>query len=516
MDEVSDHDWSNAKLNYVSYLNDAIKIAGDNNTKNEKENLYTGNDKVYFPRDGGCRIDQSSKESINLLLDTYKSTPALIEKKEVKEVSTNIDGLYKTDTEVIVNGQDDLCEYIYKKSIINSGKKNNEICYKLSVDYVNKYGKNNYTVGFVRKISSEPAVSKKVNIYELTWNPATRWLKESFNSSEGISEKSGAYILNQELKSTVVNTAIADAIAYLSDSGVLVNYDLLQAFCLAYLGSHSSSFEYNFHCSSDLLNRKVADFHLNNEVILISHSLGTRIVLDTLGLLSKDISEESSFGLISHIHKKFEIIGAEVPDGYLSKTDANGIGFYESLIESIPDFINSIGTLYVFTNQIPLLAANISSPFKEKNHEIGAEFSNFLEMRDRRLRIVSFHDPDDLLSYDLKCWYKNNILKELETTKELIELQAIANVADNGSEIGDERKKIRDAIFGVCKEEELKTKTDKTLYGSIWEKSEEKLELINVGVRLESDWNIPWTFSDPYGIHSNYFTDKSIHDSFIK
>lgn len=525
MNDISDNKWENIKNHYEKYLKTSFEIYGKSSPKITKENNSIEQDKIYFPRNKYCSIDTDDKKSIDFLTALHKKENNLINESEIKENDQDNPGLYKTDMEIVINGQDDLCEFIHSDSKEKSRNSNsNSIdCYKLSVNYYPDKDTpiQKYITGFVRRISSKPTSNRTINIFELTWNPATRWLKQSFNVSERINGKVSDYFYNKKLKSQVVNSAIADAIAYLSDSGILVNFDLLETFCLSMVEEKKSTYlPYEFSCSPNLLQTVSTDFQEKNDVVIISHSLGTRVVFDTLGLLSKGDAPN----LMKTIETKFTDIGAVIPDKYTNNNPATEKqkSFKDLLASRIPGFINAISSIYIFTNQIPLLEANITSPFKSKKYEMGTEFSAFIDKRNSQLQVVSFHDPDDLLSYNLKCWYQNTILKHSEKTIDFIEDQAKEVVANkNTSEeidaikLAEARRTIRNELFGVCSKKELSTKAYENLYKSIWSESDKKLKLVDVTVRLRSEWTIPWLINDPSGIHSNYFSDTKIHDWLI-
>jgi hypothetical protein len=350
------------------------------------------------------------------------------------------------DLESVTDAQDDLCWAINKvgKSL-NQNLDPNRVafsCHKLYVnreDILNDKENKEYVTGFIRRFSTNLTAANTLHIYEVTWSPATRWIKQPLIDLERFNTPNSEHWLNGRLKSDVINDGIADAVAYLSDSGVLVNFDILQAFCLTLANANSLYEEYRFACNQSHLLEQTGDFSEDNDVYLISHSLGTRVLFDSIGMLSlgsdgPSQAQETYPTLVATIIDKFHRIGAEVPEEYTSTSESEPT-FVSALNTRIPEFAKAVRSIYVFTNQVPLLAANLSSPFQD-TFDVGFGFQRFLNLRNpgnsknARLQVVSFHDPDDVLSYNLGCWYYETVLKNFDETKELIYEEAKKRAMD--------------------------------------------------------------------------------------
>lgn len=516
--KLSEKKWENIQTGYSKYLKKSVKELSS------VEDLE--GTKFYFPRNGHCDIDKDDKDSIQYLKELYNNNKKLVNKSEIVEEKK--DTFYNTDVETVVLGQDDLCASLHESAKDNYGKPVTVDCFRLSVDknkeLLHRPDENpEYITGFVRRITSTITANRSLRILEVTWNPSTRWIKSSLNVTERINGKASKHWVNRKIKSQIVNSAIADAIAYLSDSGILVNFNILQAFCLTLAGSQSDSLPYAFSCEKEFLQSTTSEFPEQNDVVLISHSLGTRAVFDTLGLLSKGISDGDAPKLMRVIDAKFKKIGAVVPEKYTNPTTSDEEGFSDLLTSRIPWFIQAISSSYVFTNQIPLLEANITSPFRPLDFNIGTEFSDFLKLRKNRLQIVAFHDPDDVLSYNLKCWFHHTVLKHMDTTKKLINNEAKRLAEMEPSDVSPKSKisteggvgrTLRDTLFNTCNMQELKTPEERTLFSNIWSDAEKELKLVDAAVRL-GGWKLPFLVADPSGIHSNYFYDKTVHNWLI-
>lgn len=563
INKLSSDQWRNEQKGYSRYLAEAI----DSNKKARARDAQIK--KIFPPRDGHCKINRDD-EKLTAHFDELDG----LDQKEIDnydEFELGSDELGNIDLEAVMLQQEKLCESIHKMDTDTVD------CYKL---YVNKLSKKlpgdeqhsitseQYVIGFIRRVTKNISDNKRLKVFEVTWNPATRWIKNSLLLPEHINGKLSHHIVNREMKSEIVNIAMADALAYLSDSGILINFDILQAFCFALADPQSTPNDNNaFACDKDHLRHAPNDFSEKNDVVLISHSLGTRILFDTLGLLSLGASDKSGMNLVGLIKTRFEAIGAEFPKEYSDTTDLDEKGFSGLLADRIPGFIQAIRSIYLFTNQIPLLEANITSPFNS-NHSISVGFNDFLKLRSKSsekvalqagtsikkdlLQIVSFHDPDDLLSYNLRCWYHGTILKQKEETKDILDKKVIElalTILDDNDQacwyqhredgkyekecpgvvktMGEIRRTLRDTLFNICNEEQLKARVEegdlealidfdslKALYNDIWNEQKEFV-LIDASVRLSVDSKIPLLFADPGKVHSNYFVDDTIHDWLI-
>lgn len=461
------------------------------------ENIDAGEDQIQLLRNGSCERIDSIK---------YDKNP---------QQELNID----EDVESIVLSQDRYCESIHKNN--NSVYGEVEVnCHKLFVNIKETDAiSNEYVTGFIRSFSTNLTVERELRIYEVLWSPATRWIKQSLMDIDQFNDKLSNYWLNRKLKSQVINASFADAISYLSDSGILIQYNLLQAFCLALANTDLGNVKYGFTCDKTHLLDVSDTFSEENNFHFITHSLGTRILFDTIGMLAlTDSSQGQEIGteLINKIKTKFEKIGAVFPAEY-TNTFQSEQTFASILNEVTPEFAKALKSIYVFTNQVPLLSANLTSPFYKTN-DIGRGFQYFLELRNldnsenERLQIVSFHDPDDILSYNLECWYYQSVLKEFEGTKILIDKEAKSRAVNNNTDIGDERSELRKTLFqNNCESNKHLTLEEKQLYSQIWGLRENRIDMINVGVRLKS-LRFPWIIANPKSVHSNYFTDETIHE----
>lgn len=422
------------------------------------------------------------------------------------------------DSNFVVDAQEALCD------AINRAGSDTARCFKLGV--INE-DKSVYVTGFVRVVSFDG-----LRFFELVWTPATRWVKDRLVRLDASNKTVSDGAFNQALKSYIINSAIADAVAYLSDPGVLVNLNLLQTFCLVVaVNSQIPDDESDlFTCNADHL-KSARDFDGRHRLFFMSHSLGTRVLFDTLGLLASD-------ELIGEIRSRLRRIKAQVPGQYRDTPDNKFPTFLEQFK---PRFFAAIDAVYAFTNQVPLLSANLTSPFvKPRNlsdgdeyEAVGKEFQVFLEKRnlaagdDRKLQIVSFHDPDDLLSYQLGCWYYQSQVRYMKKhtallTQKYAQLERDLSLDENNR---DFRPLLR-AIENVhCPALDREGWTELTArYRG--QGPSEMLEIAkNIKQQLQSDakavfvdaplrmnaLRVPGIIAHPLQVHSKYYQDQKVH-----
>ena len=448
------------------------------------------------------------------------------------------------DLEARMISQDDFCRFINGEPLEAGapilGRKDPDraegwSCHLLRVhrDQVSDPRENrDYVTGFVRRLNHKVSEDRTLRIFELTWSPATRWIKKSLDGVEQHNNTSSDHWLNRELKSNIVNGGIADAVAYLSDSGVLVNYNVLQAFCLSLADLRKLTGDYKFTCDSNYLSAAVnGSFSQHHDVILISHSLGTRVLFDTIGLLSRGAGATEAH-LLDELETKFGRIGARFPgpqgaaaagltEAQLAAAGAQERARFAALLKPIlPEFSRAIRAAFAITNQVPLLAANLTSPFQEQRYDVGDGFREFLKIRMAEdavaqgvtpMQLVAFHDPDDLLSYNLSCWYHLSVLRKLRQTKQAIHEEAMARSKKDQRRLGTHRVEILAALErDACIGDGQISDRDRRLKEIIWQHEGQYLRMVDAAVRLRG-LRMKWAFASPLDVHSNYFDDERVH-----
>ena len=443
----------------------------------------------------------------------------------------------RIDYDFLTTAQDLLCEAIHDHSHQDVD------CYQLYVEVptpsaVSPLDK--YITGFVRRvqINTNLSPSHTIHVYELTWSPATRWIKKLLGPLESANERDSDHMINRAAKARITNAAFPDALAYLSDNGVLINYSVLQTVCMAALSdSHRKDFPYEFTCLPEHL-ELAANYSNQNSVFLLSHSLGTQVLLDSLGMMAHGIREQRNGGVsdeachrpgyLQLIRKRLKRIGAQMPEWrqYMCVSDR--------LLSAVEQFINSVKSIYAFTNQLPLFAVN-TSPFHfpdyddiAPDYDIAPGFQEFLNLRENSgtssapLEIVSFHDPDDVLSYNLYCWYRQSVARHFPAVVRnaingeiMPDTRAAALVIKADLVIKRESRKLRDRLFTECRRpEDRLVRTDPAVLAVLAQINDtlEKMgdvRIIDASLRVES-FRFRGLLADPVTVHSNYFTNPTL------
>ena len=137
---------------------------------------------------------------------------------------------------------------------------------------------------------------------------------------------------------------------------------------------------------------------------------------------------------------------------------------FKSFPVAMKQFSRSVKSIFALTKQLPLFAVRNTSPFRNRDYDIGTEFRGFLAFRNdvaspvEPLKIVSFHDPDDVLSYNLDCWYGQSVVSNFDGAKEAVENKITRNRRAGAflwasEEERRERRRLRELLFAECSSE---------------------------------------------------------------
>ena len=425
--------------------------------------------------------------------------------QSVKQLFTEADCTRPiTDYNKFENDQITLCDLIYDQKI-DDQKLSDRNCQHLllDVDVINSSGErvdtSAFYSGYIRTqdylVPHGSEGSIKLRLYELTWDPATRWAKYFYVSDHDSEFDGDRELINKYLKRQVINESIADAVLYLGDYRPVMLYPILMAFCKMVSDSvlDDTPGTEKFVCDFDKIAKNLLgdeDFAENNEIVIVTHSLGTRMVFDALGIIANS-------GFVGNMREK-------LADLKIRFSDKGFAGVLEEKSQKIRDvFRQSTGKIFALANQIPLLElGTINNPTNfNLRPDLGERFAAFLRGRTDQarniepLQLVAFTDPNDLLSYNLKCWYYLNVLKHHKEIRE---------------------KKKRDEglyrkYFKRCtipKDDPLlNEKTEKQQ--SFWKATDRYVDITDVTVSL-SGAGFPFIFADPVSAHSKYFDDETI------
>jgi hypothetical protein len=391
-------------------------------------------------------------------------------------------------------------------------------------------------LGYVRThiYSSKNPSTPSLRLYELNWYMSThgikswyfrydtsvaRWLLKHrwlYKAREWLNTR---WWLNSQIKSTVVNNRIADAVLYLGVYRPLIQYIVLQGFCKLISDEKDAQRE-EFDCLSDVKNIPPEDeFSKENDLAIITHSLGTRIVFDILGGLG-DKNFFTTFK--SDLEEKNGVISLKSDSEILEHTNR---------LKDV--FAHSLSKLFVLANQVPLLEmGEVKNPSDVgpcsksdvdpcSKRDLGHGFQQFLKLHQQHavsspLQVMTFTDTNDLLSYDLKCWYNLHILRRKD------HVESEANMYDDEYKAEYRKKTGKDVETGVGKRmyyENVFTcppPTDEKWgkkYTALWEIEKKSINLVDVSVSL-SGINLRPVFADPRSAHSRYFSknENAVHD----
>jgi hypothetical protein len=198
----------------------------------------------------------------------------------------------------------------------------------------------------------------KVHVYELTWSATTDPLKDrQFTTDRTYS--GDRVFLNRKLKAELINERLADPVLYIGRYRNHMQFPIMRA-----------------------VKAVLSDFALQDEVAVITYSLGSYMCYDTLLKMSRG---ESIMG---------------------ERDYSAGV---------VRDLVGHTNYIFMLANQLPLLElSEISNPISLKQTSSSAVKSLAEIRRQNRpksaaqrqpavlpLHLVAFSDPNDLLSYPL-------------------------------------------------------------------------------------------------------------------
>lgn len=383
-------------------------------------------------------------------------------------------------------------------------------------------------LGFIRtqdycwKGQTNCKTNPPLTIYEIVWDPSTRWAKKNFTGFDKFYNRDD---INKEIKLNIVNESISDAVMYLGEYKPIIQYTVLQGLCKSVIDSYTNSDKdddnsHYFNCLSQITNNETSS-HIQNDLreqynlSVLTHSLGTRILFDALGSLSTENFLDKLCNDLKNL---------SVDSSYCSKPGTERIKQSSEFIKQ--EFSKSLSKIFVLANQVPLLdLAELQNPIINKPRELSNGFFKFVDERNKStsengqnreikaLEILAFTDPNDLLSYNLKCWYYLHVLrhKNKNLVDELYEKYKNSRPIDKLS-----KTKFFDRLFSnncdMAKNDEFYQKYSRKLWEKIWD-NERSVSLIDISVNLPGLKILPPIYSfftDPKHAHSYFKNDDNI------
>jgi hypothetical protein len=246
--------------------------------------------------------------------------------------------------------------------------------------------------------------SRELLYYELTWSNITEAEKEVLADDDSGAHSFRRAKANDDLKK-FSNDAISDPMIYLGPKQEDMQTSVDESYC--WMLSHGwSDFPSGIHKPCELTSPELFKNAEVDDYIFITHSLGSRITIDSLQRLSKLVHDKD-------IQKKYPNI--------------------ERLHHTIQ---NRELTIFMLSNQLPLLQLGHSPPEVLNEHEkyCTPQGSNYADRFANQIHIVAFSDPNDLLSYNVPNGFRDQYLDSRLCAK-------ISNISLNVAHVMD--------LFGV-------------------------------------------------------------------
>lgn len=224
----------------------------------------------------------------------------------------------------------------------------------------------------ITRLLNKGQQSREMLFYELTWSAITNPEKETLKY-----DTSGAYSfrraeVNQMLKEFSNDTS-PDPMIYLGKSKDVILASFRTAFCWMVGRDWSALPDYSEgECHID---KNAINYLSNDEYAIVSHSLGSRIVMDGMHSFAERMAIASNG---NHTQLESSLIDDFI-DGFQQK--------------SIP--------FYLMSNQLPLLEMGEEPPeiINQQKEYCVAGGKNYQQRLVNQTSIIAFSDPNDLLSY---------------------------------------------------------------------------------------------------------------------
>lgn len=224
---------------------------------------------------------------------------------------------------------------------------------------------------------------RELTFYELTWSEITRHEKDllAFDNSGDYEFRRAA--INSLLKKFSNDTG-PDPIIYLGESRKPILAAFTQAFCWMASGDWQS-LPNNVQQSCTELNDGHADLIAQDDYVFISHSLGSRIVIDGLQHIAALLAKEN------------------VP-APRKKSAISSLAVASLQNKQIP--------IYMLSNQLPMLQLGRELPEIAGQAESYCDVkgANFQHRMVNETSIIAFSDPNDLLSYGIPAGFSEKYI----------------------------------------------------------------------------------------------------------
>jgi len=225
---------------------------------------------------------------------------------------------------------------------------------------------------------------RELLFYELTWSDITKEEKKAIAydvSGEFAFQRAN---INQVMKG-FLNEHIADPMIYLGNSREKILRSVLQGSC--WMTHHGWTDVADYQEGNCVASRKSHAYQQNEDYIFVTHSLGSRIVIDAL-TRALEMTQQT-----------------EERKGSLSPEEKYEALLFDRMKEK--EF-----EVFMLANQLPLLQLGRAKPIvygkiDQYCQKGGAHYDDrFFE----KLSVIAFSDPNDLLSYSLPPNFRNEYM----------------------------------------------------------------------------------------------------------
>ena len=263
-----------------------------------------------------------------------------------------------------------------------------------------------YVYGFLRLQDFERADGAAFRLFELTWDPTTRWAKDDFLSFDWAERhKKERVLLDALIKKKIMNDGFSDAVLYVGSYGVHMQVPIVESFCWVLLPNPFDRERCDPMGSWNDPRVRGPDSD-DDPIIVITSSLGSKMVIDSIlrilriqrvGPLSVDSVESRD------TRRLLELLGFDPEnDRELASFDV-----------ALKEFTNRLRIVYMLANQLPLLRlgkiasrtplSQVTATRRQPSQvrqEILEEQKEFAELL-FTISVIAISDPNDILSYPI-------------------------------------------------------------------------------------------------------------------
>jgi hypothetical protein len=215
----------------------------------------------------------------------------------------------------------------------------------------------------------DPDASRKLIFYELTWSEITAERKRvlDFDTSGEYAHRRASF--NNAMK-TFLNDVSPDAMIYMTERPNLILAATRQAICWMLAGDEALETDGRQSQVCGISTLSSLNGLRKYNMVFISHSLGSRIIMDALGEVLDTLSH------------------------------AQTVADYSALVADLQEKEIAV---FMLSNQLASLQIGLPAPnvFGQIDSYCRVDGEHYAQRAFKKLNIVAFNDPNDLLSYSI-------------------------------------------------------------------------------------------------------------------